>query len=96
MGSLFATTLTCAADAMKLGDMPRMIQIRHVPNAVHRRLKAQAATEGLSLSGYVLRELERVASRPTMAELERRLAKRTPLYPRISAADAVRSERDRR
>ena len=55
----------------KLGNMPRMIQIRHVPDAVHRRLKAQAATEGLSLSGYVLRELERFASHPTLAELEK-------------------------
>ena len=80
----------------KLGNMPRMIQIRHVPDAVHRRLKAQAATEGLSLSGYVLRELERVGSHPTLAELERRLGKRSPVHPRISAADAVRAERDRR
>jgi len=40
--------------------------------------------------------VEHVASRPTLAELEERLARLSPVNPRISAADAVRAERDSR
>jgi plasmid stability protein len=76
--------------------MPAMIQIRNVPDAVHRRLKAQAALEGLSLSDYLLREVRRVAERPTIAELRERLEARAPVKPRVSPARAVRAERDRR
>src|SRR2546429_136347 len=54
--------------------MPRMIQLRHVPDDLHRKLKARAALEGLSLSDYLLREVRRVAERPTWAELRHRLA----------------------
>src|SRR2546422_3072900 len=61
-----------------LRHMPRMIQLRHVPDDLHRRLKARAALEGLSLSDYLLREVRRVAERPTLAELRYRLAPRTP------------------
>jgi len=76
--------------------MPKMIQLRHVPDALHRKLKAQAALEGLSLSDYLLREVRRVAARPTLAELEQRLARLSPVNLDISAADAVRAERERR
>src|SRR5437773_8447387 len=62
-----------------LRHMPRMIQLRHVPDDLHRRLKARAALEGLSLSDYLLREVRRVAERPTLAELRYRLAQRTPV-----------------
>ena len=76
--------------------MPKTIQLRYVPDAVHRRLKEQAATEGLSLSDYLLRELHNVAERPTLAELEKRLARLSTVNLRISSANAVRAERDRR
>ena len=76
--------------------MSTMIQIRNVPDPVHRRLKAQAALEGLSLSEYLLREVRRVAERPTMSELRERLATRSPVKPRVGPARAVRAERDRR
>src|SRR5215831_13474908 len=46
--------------------MPKMIQLRHVPDDLHRKLKARAALEGLSLSDYLLREVRRVAERPTL------------------------------
>jgi len=73
-----------------------MIQIRNVPDAVHRRLKAQAALEGRSLSDYLLAELERISERPTRKELLDRLAKSTrgPLRP--SPAEILRGERDAR
>lgn len=76
--------------------MPRMIQLRHVPDELHRKLKARAALEGLSLSDYLLREVRRVAEQPTLAELRHRLAQRTAVIPRVPPAGAVRAERDRR
>lgn len=76
--------------------MPKMIQLRHVPDDLHRRLKARAALAGLSLSDYLLEEARRAAERPTVAELRARLAKRTPVATRVSPAKAIRAERDRR
>jgi antitoxin FitA len=76
--------------------MPVMIQIRHVPDRLHRRLKARAAREGTSLSDYLLREIELIADLPTPEEMKARLAgrSRSDLHP--SAADMVRAERDSR
>jgi plasmid stability protein len=76
--------------------MPKMIQLRHVPDDIHRKLKARAALVGLSLSDYLLQEVRRVAERPTVLELKARLAGRTPVSARISPARAVRAERELR
>ena len=54
--------------------MPKMIQLRHVPDGLHRKLKARAALEGLSLSDYLLQEVRRVAERPTLVVLSQRFA----------------------
>jgi plasmid stability protein len=74
----------------------KMIQIRHVPDPLHRTLKARAALEGMPLSDYLLAELRRVAERPTIAELKRRIAERGSFEPRVPPAAAVRAERDAR
>ncbi|MFW5789557.1 MAG: FitA-like ribbon-helix-helix domain-containing protein [Spirochaetota bacterium] len=74
----------------------KMVQVRNVPDRVHAVLKSRAALEGLSLSDYVLRELKRIAERPTPLEMRARLEEREPLVLRDSPADAVRSERDSR
>jgi hypothetical protein len=76
--------------------MPKMIQLRHVPDDLHRKLKARAALEGLSLSDYLLQEVRRMADRPTLTELRQRLAQRLPVVTRVSTARAVRAERDSR
>ena len=76
--------------------MSAMVQIRNVPDAIHRTLKARAAREGLSLSDYLLRELRTIAVRPTPAELLDRLAAREPVRTRESFAAMVRRERDTR
>jgi antitoxin FitA len=76
--------------------MSKMIQIRHVPDELHRRLKARAALEGLSLSDYLRREVERLAERPSLEELRRRLLQRAPIKPHPSPAKAVREERKSR
>ncbi len=77
-------------------QMSVMIQIRHVPAEVHRKLKARAALEGLSLSDFLRREIEVIAERPTLDELRSRLAQREAVRIRGSAAKAVRAERDAR
>jgi len=61
--------------------MSKMIQLRHVPEDLHRKLKARAALEGLSLSDYLLLEVRRVAERPTLAELRHRLALHAAVSP---------------
>ena len=73
-----------------------MIQVRNVPDALHRKLKSRAALQGLSLSDYVLREMERVAEVPTMKEMVERLAKLPPVKYKISPAEILREERDSR
>jgi plasmid stability protein len=77
-------------------DMSRMIQIRNVPDSIHRTLKSRAALAGMSLSDYLLKEIRLIAERPTMEELRKRLQQREPVVLTESAADAVRAERDSR
>lgn len=76
--------------------MSRMIQLRNVPDALHRKLKARAALEGLSLSEYVLRQARSLAERPTVTELRERLHRRDPLVASAPPARLLREERDRR
>ena len=76
--------------------MSKMIQLRNVPDALHRKLKARAALEGMSLSEYLLGEVRRAADRPSLVELRDRLAARTTVKPRMSPANALRAERDAR
>lgn len=76
--------------------MTTMIQIRHVPADVHRRLKSKAALEGLSLSEFLLREVSSLADRPSLSELKSRLANRSAIDTTQSMADTVRAERDSR
>jgi len=73
-----------------------MIQLRNVPDALHRILKVRAALAGVSLSDYVLAEIRQVAERPTLSELRERLHSREPVAATLSAARAVRAEREAR
>ena len=74
--------------------MPRMIQIRNVPDSLHRALKTQAALSGMSLSDFVLGEIRQDVERPTSAELREGLRRRSRVANRVPAAGAVRRERD--
>lgn len=76
--------------------MPRMIQIRNVPDELHRRLKARAAMAGTSLSEYLLGEMRHAAERPTRDELRQRLQARARVKVTPSPEKAVRAERDSR
>ena len=76
--------------------MAKMIQIRHVPDTLHRKLRARAALAGMSLSDYLRTELDTLADRLTPTELQMRLAALGPMRVRETAADAVRAERESR
>lgn len=76
--------------------MSKMIQLRNVPDALHRQLKARAAANGQSLSDYLIAEIRSIAERPTPAEMRYRLSQRAPSRVKESAAQAVRAERDGR
>lgn len=75
--------------------MSMMIQIRNVPDTLHRRLKSRAALAGMSLSDYLMNEIRQVAERPTLDELRARLKRRTEITPSVTPTQAVRAERDR-
>lgn len=76
--------------------MSKMIQLRHVPDALHRRLKALAAQERMSLSDFLIGVARAVAERPTAAEFKARLALRSAVEPGTAATDVIRMERDAR
>ena len=91
-GGLIDMCCTCS----HVEHMSKMIQIRHVPDRLHRRLKARAAAAGMPLSDYLRRELERVGDQLTPDELREALARLEPVTPSESPAAAVRAERDAR
>ncbi|HWC28054.1 MAG TPA: hypothetical protein VG474_15800 [Solirubrobacteraceae bacterium] len=76
--------------------MPKVIQVRDIPDDVHRALKVRAAEEGRTLSELVRAELVEVAKRPTLATMLQRLTEREPVTTGEPAADAVRSGRAER
>jgi plasmid stability protein len=76
--------------------MSKMIQVRDVPDQVHSTLKARAAREGMSLSDYIKRELQRAAERPSMREWLDRTHQVKPIPAKRSAAQIIRELRDAR
>jgi len=76
--------------------MASMIQIRNVPEEIHRTLKARAAEAGMTLSEFLLREVTHVAQRPTLEQVLRRIEERGPATVSIDSATAVRGERESR
>ena len=76
--------------------MSTMIQIRNVPDALHRTLKSRAALAGMSLSDYLLGAIRELAERPTLEELRARLESRSEVKPSVTPAQAIRAERDQR
>lgn len=73
-----------------------MVQIRSVPQSLHRRLKARAALEGVSMSSYVLREIQKSLDRPTRQEILERLQAMPVRQLKRSAAALIRAERETR
>ena len=73
--------------------MKKHIQIRNVPEELHRALKSRAALAGMSLSEYLLQEAQKIAERPTVEELRQRLRQRRPVQEVTDAAAIIREAR---
>lgn len=71
-----------------------MIQIRNVPPGLHRKLKVRAAQNGMSLTDYLLAEIEQIASLPTPEEFKERLNSLPPLELDIAPHEIIRAMRD--
>ena len=76
--------------------MSKMIQLRHVPDSLHKQLKARAALAGLSLSDFLIREVRKIAEVPTPEEMRERLRKLEPYTGKVSPTNVLREERDTR
>lgn len=76
--------------------MSKLIQIKNVPDPVHRTLKARAAQAGMTLSDYLLKEISAVAERPTIEDILARLKARGSIDKPFDTAAAVRRERESR
>lgn len=79
--------------------MSKMVQVRNVPDAVHRKLKARAAEQGVSLSDYILTEMKRMAEQPTLQEIAARalaLASQAGSEDLPNIADLIRDDREQR
>ena len=77
-------------------NMSKMIQLRNVPDGLHRKLKARAAMAGLSLSDYLISEIKEVAERPTLAEMRERLHQRERVTARLDTVRTLHEQRDTR
>jgi plasmid stability protein len=76
--------------------MAKMLQVRNVPDDVHEALRRRAAASGMTLSDFVLRELERVVGRPPLPEVLARAARRGGRVSFAQTRAALRDERDLR
>lgn len=76
--------------------MSKMIQIRNVPDQIHRILKIRSVEEGLSLSDYLLKEVTGIAKRPTIKTVSESIRKKPPVKITETSFEAVREEREGR
>jgi len=76
--------------------MPKTLQVRNVPDRIHRRLRERAARRGQTLSAYVLDALTRITEERPIDEWLEEVHRHPPTRPRTRAADLVRQERDTR
>ena len=84
--------MCCAC--VTLFHMTKMIQIRNVPDDLHRRLKVRAAQEGMTLSDYLLSEVEQIAEKPTLRELMAKLSHDEPVEVDEPPEVTIRRMRD--
>jgi hypothetical protein len=75
--------------------MSKMIQIRNVPDEIHYRLKAMALENRMTLSDFLLQQVEDIARRPPINELKAKLSAQPSIYSSVSPVAMVREERDR-
>jgi plasmid stability protein len=71
-----------------------MVEIRNVPDELHRKMKSRAALAGMLLSEYLLNEIRMAAERPIVEEFQARLATRAPVMTTEAPVDIIRARRD--
>jgi antitoxin FitA len=76
--------------------MTSHLQIKNVDTKLHKKLKIRAVEHGMSLSDYLRKELEKIAARPTPAEVYAKLRALPPVIPKSSIVDLIREDRDNR
>lgn len=86
--------MCCTCDMVL--HMSKMIQIRNVPDEVHREVKARAARAGMSLSDFLRRAVEQLVQAPTIDEIERRLACLPDVEPGVDVVAEIRAMREER
>jgi plasmid stability protein len=91
---VFGLAAACVAYAMVQAGMGVLLQIRDLPEDVHRTLKARAAASGTSLTEYVRSLLTRSAARPTPEELSERIRVRGTIKLKEPSEETVRHLRD--
>ncbi|MEA2421014.1 MAG: antitoxin FitA [Thermoleophilaceae bacterium] len=74
----------------------KLLQIRNVPDHLHRALKERAAREGTTMSELVLRDLPRIAQKPSAEQVIARIRSREPVRGLNSTADLIRRDRESR
>lgn len=74
--------------------MSKMIQIRNVPDGLHRKLRARAARAGMSLSDYLLLEIRKTAELPTLEEFHTLLGRREAVKDDLHIVRILRDERE--
>jgi hypothetical protein len=79
-----------------LPAMTRNLQVRDIPDPLHRELKRRAKARGETLTDYVQSILEREVARPPAEEVFRRIESRRPANLGKSAAELLREEREGR
>ncbi len=75
-------------------NMSKMVQVRHLPDAVHKQLKIRAIQHSTSLSEYLAKELTRIANTPLLDEVLERIQQREQVVLSEESTSAVRAERD--
>ncbi len=81
---------TCA----NIISMTKMIQIRNVPDELHRTLKVRAAKAGMTLSDYLLSEIEQIAEKPTLHEWLEKVSRDEPVEVEEPPEVIIRRMRD--
>jgi len=76
--------------------MPNTIQLRNVPDTLHRKLKMRAAMQGTSLSEYLGKEIKLIDQRTALQETLAEIAKLPPVRWGEPVAKTIRKLRDRR
>jgi plasmid stability protein len=74
--------------------MSKMIQIRNVPDDVHRVFKVRAAQAGMTLSDYLKQELMHIAETPTLDEMQERIRRRSRVHLDVAIEDLIREDRE--